>query len=408
MMKKLGLMVLVVMLIALTGCNTTQLSYWHKSQEANKWEAVEIQQAGELKLHISGEEIVVNYTAKGYAETKQLNAHLEMTIEVQGDKQPIAFEMYMKDGEVYINRGYFEQLYRVFGQKIPAVFEQIDAQYIGIAESSEQVAAILKELGLLGEDNQVVETNKMAELYEEIATLIGLDIEIVKEGDTYTIELDGAELAKHTKNILDTTMKNLYEISTLAETLTSELPYTTEDVAMLQAAYEESRSEIHDTIDTMQQLIQPTLLIQSTFKEASQEDKIVLTAQMEPMFNLYVAIEQKTSKTDLREVVLPESRILISQEDLMNVLEIQIMVIDPKVALEHNGKTYVPARDVLEYLGIPVEYNAVEKYAYATIANQEVKVSEYVKNGVSYITLDTLEQSGILVSQGEDYISFQY
>lgn len=420
MRKKIIAILLMIMLVAFTGCNSTQVSYWEKAKEAWAWQANDFKQTGEANLTLDGEKIDVNYTAEGYAESVGINGYVKMNVEIAmpasltGDKaikEKITLESYIIDGSVYMNKSYFEDVYKLTGQDVPSAFQKLDAAYIGIKETNDEILKMYQDMGILKGEKDKYDPQAMAAVYEELAKLIALDLPMTQNGDTYQVTLDSKALGGQIKKTMDKGVENIIPLNKVLNGAFGELGATEAELKEFQKEYASERDAIHAQIEQWLAASNPTIDVVTTFGKDQQEDNITLKASMPGMFDAKMVMKQVSKKAELREVKIPGKAVELTQEQLVKMLtpntvrieEEKGVLVDanslgvPAKVINKDGQKYVPARTVLTALNIQIGHDKAKNYAYGVFDGKQVKISELTRQGVTYVSLSTLKKAGVQV-----------
>ena len=359
-MKTKIVALLVALVFVLTGCGSVQAEYWAKMKEASTWETTEVAQTGEMVIDLFGEAIEVAFSTTGVVNQSTLSAHLVLDmamtmpesfmVGVEELANPLAFqmEMYMDQGNVYLNKGYFEQMFALMGEEVPEVFTALDATYIGIAESNEMMDMMMQMMG--GQ----FEADAIYTAYEAFAALIGLDIEVVKVDDTYSINLDKAQMVNLIKTLL--TSVDLEEMMALAYNMvgtmeegtfeaelvevdeTADVVEIVEGLQLVEALETEDEmaallggmttEEMLEVIDTWAELLDANFTWDTTFGEGQQVDHMYfylgMVEEMAMMFgsnmSITMTLDQTTTQVETVEMTLPEGCVELTEEELYAAL----------------------------------------------------------------------------------------
>lgn len=412
--------ILLIAVFAFTGCNTVQTEYWTKMKEASNWGATDIEQVGNTIITVMGEEIKVDFKTTGYMNQKTLSGHLNMQMDMKMPEAlaaelpqnpiKVTMDMYIVDGKVYFHKSYFQQIFTLSGMELPENLKNMDAEYIGIKESNELVAGMMQ---LMSED---LEPEKVYKLYEEVQAIIGVDIPVTKEGNTYTISLNKEQIVEITKKLVDSVVKNMDKLNEKLE-----LELTKEDISQLQESYNAAKEESFLAVDEMLQTVDGKIKSEVTFDKEQMTNKFTFNVNVPEFMSMEMVFNQKAIKTTEKVVAVPGKTIELSEQELgemftpempeksIIVSEADGELIDDegtvekiKVITKDNVK-YVPAKAVLEALGMEVGYDKATRTAYTVVENTQVKVNEVVDQNKAYVSLDTLIQMGIQVENNQEY-----
>ncbi len=209
MKKKIAILLsMVLMLVIVSSCSSTSLELWTKTKEVQNWTANEIDMKGTVGVkfvdpYTSEEEsIKFDMSLTGYINNKTLQGYLEMSfIEESGLIDIPEIKMFVDKTDIYFNKESFKQLfgYSYYMNNV----EDIDAEYILISQDTDIT-------------NNLIEKDYTL-VYEELANLIGLDLDVIKNENSYSITLDENSLIDKSLNIIDNAILNIDKIYELFE-----------------------------------------------------------------------------------------------------------------------------------------------------------------------------------------------
>lgn len=337
-MKYKMVALLVALLFVFTGCSGTQAEYWNKMKQSYKWEGVEMKQTGQVVVQVGPEQMKADIKTTARMNQKEMSGHfnIEMKMEmpaslmVPGEEgtpvttnvvkpQPIVvnMEIYMDKGKVYISKSYFEQAFKLTGQPVPEALKKLDAKYIGLKESNELVEVMF---GML--EGQV-NMDEYIKAYEELGKLLGINIPVVKEGNTYKVTLGKKEIVTLIKSIMNNGVANIEKFNELAE-----LQLTKEDIALLKENYATQKAMIENQIDQLAMMVDGNISVATTFEKDKQIDKIRMklgpAPEMAPFLvntpeanmNMEMKFDQTSTKVAPKAIKIPGKVVELSEEEL--------------------------------------------------------------------------------------------
>lgn len=332
MKRKVIAIMMMVLMVAFTGCSGTQVDYWKAMQKVAAWEAAQTEQKGAVVVQLGPEQMKVNFQTKGHMNQKTLSGYMDLWMEVEVpaslsgtgkiEKQPFNMAMYMEGGKAYISKEYFVQAFTMTGQPVPEELAKLDAAYIGVEESNALAAEMMK---LMGDQYQ---GEKLFKLYSEIGTLLGINIPVEQKDNTYTITLGKEQIVQLVKTIVDSGIQNLDAINTYLQ-----LGLTKEAIAKIQEEYKAEKDMLIEVVDQYASLVEGAFVCKTTLEKEAQKDevtfKVVPSQEAEQLASLMfggkvsmeMTLEQSTTKAEPKAVAVPKV-VVLSEEALSNLLGI--------------------------------------------------------------------------------------
>lgn len=418
MKKRLLPILLLVLAMVFTGCTSTQLEFWAKSQETQNWSGAETKGTMNMSMTMQGEKIDFVVDMDGFTNTADVSGYMNMSIKANmpSDLAP-SFEikdikMYIKDGKIAISKNYFTEIFKVMGQEVPSEFANLDADYIMLTYTDEQTEMILN---LMKNPEGIKEIYK---LYEEVAKDMGFDVEVTKKDNTYSIDLDQTEILEVLKKVIVTTTDNL-------EVINEKFPMglTQEDIKMAQADMAEVKPQLDQMFAMASAMFTGSFKMDTTFEDDKVNQKIAFTVDDPTLTQMSLSMnaDMTSTKIDAKEVTMPEKVLEISPEELANSMVVKMVFIDqtegymmdaegneiPCKTIVKDNKTFVPAKTVLGGLGKEVIYDAATKKVGFKVNDEFTALNVITEKGTSYISLDELKGLGFTVDVMDGFIQIQ-
>ncbi|MGL4343944.1 MAG: hypothetical protein ACRCTE_02005 [Cellulosilyticaceae bacterium] len=263
MKKSFFVSILLVLLVALTGCNTTQMELWQKANSTNNWKAMDVSAKMTMEIAADGETIKMNTDMNQYSVTETLDTYIKMNMGISASDQNMNLkniEIYMLDGKVYISKNYVTAIYETAGIPIPQKVKDLKADYLALDElngGNPMMDLALKMQGQMGNKAFADEANKMI---VDMAKQLKLDIPVVKEGDTYTITLDSKQIVAIVMGMMDEGAANIDKLNK-----DFKLNLKPEDIAQVKAWAKASASDKAEVKAMLESLVKGNVKISYTF-----------------------------------------------------------------------------------------------------------------------------------------------
>lgn len=365
MRKILLVMLLVISMLAMVGFTSVEASYWEEMKEIYEWNAMEGESETELDISIPGMDIDCQYKiyVNSQSNFDDFSSYSEIKVEdVQGQLNIPVIEMYTYGSDLYINK--------------EAVLSFLSA--IGMADGVE----IEEEYIMLesGQNDIDIDSNMLNDVIEFIDKMdLGVDFNMEKEGNTYTLTLESDELI----DLLDAYMRYIIEnIDQLPDSLTQgqEIEITEEEK---QKALEEYSAFVDEYKDLARSFIKGSkFYMQSTFEEGKYSENSQLDVKT-PMGELNMNAVSTTFKSETSGFELPTSVMKITAEELEQLIMDKI-----------GGDTSVGLKAIIKLDGTYIKIGP---------GLEEGQISLKVEDGKSYITVEDAEKLlGIKLEDIED------
>lgn len=418
MKKRLLPILLLVLAMVFTGCTSTQLEFWNKMQEVQQWEAAEVKGTVNMTMSIQGETVNVAMDLDGMSNTKDMSSFINMSMKMDMPSDPTQsiemkdIKMYMVDGQMAISKNYITDMLKVSGKEVPEELAREDVEYILL-----EVNPLQQELlAALTQDPAAIK--EFYKTFADVAEDMGINVEVTKKGNTYSVDLDQTEICNLVKNIIVTGTNNLESLNK-----TFKLGLTAEEIKQAQVEMNSVQAEMDQIVQMISTMLTGSFKMDYTIEENVVTEKVTLVVD-EPTFtglkmNMDVAMTSK--KVAPTTITMPEKVLQLTDAELAELIAGKVVMIDhtsnmmttatgeftPCKVVVENGKTFVPAKAVLGALGQEVVYDAQTKKV-GIKANDTFKALNVItKEGTSYMSLEELQTLGYTVVPQGNYITIQ-
>ena len=414
MKKRLLPILLLILSMLFTGCTSTQLEFWAKKQELNNWAASETKGTINMNMNIQGEIINMVIDMDKFTNTKDMSGYANMSVKgsmLSGQTQNFEIkdiQMYIKEGKVAISKNYFIELFKIAGVDAPSEIANIDADFITLTGADVQTEILLA----LAKD-----PNAQKEMYKMIEDA-GIDIEITKKDNTYSIDLDQTEIFELLKKVMLTGTDNL---GTFNEKFA--LGLTEAKIKDVQTQMNEVKPQFDQIFTMASSMLKGSFKMDYIFEDTKVIEKMSFTVSDPILTNrsMDMKIDMTAARAEVKEIVIPGKVVEISQEDFMKMAGVSVVLIDKTEGvmtdalgnqtacktIVKNDKTFVPAKAVLGALGKEVVYDNASKKVGIQAEDTFKALNTIIEQGTSYMSLDELKALGFSVEVVGNLIQIQ-
>ena len=389
MKKFLLIALLIISMIATVGFTSVGASYWEDMKVIYEWDAMEGE--SEIEIDVSVPDMDIDYQYKVYVNSQSsfddFGSYSEIKVEdVQGKVDIPVIKMYTDGSDIYINR--------------EAVLALLSALNVDDIEIDEEYIMLKNDQGDIDIDFKNV-LNDVIEFVDGID--LGVDFNIEKEGNTYTLTLESDELI----DLLDAYM--IYSIENIDQLPNSlmqgqEIVITEEEK---QEALKEYKAFVDQYKDMAKLFIQGSKFsMQSTFREDKYIENSQLNIKIMGMGEVNVNTAATTSRLKKVDFEFPTSVKVITTEELAELIMGKIGIdtgAQAYISLDgsyvklnqfdfeegeiplkvEDGKAYITVEDANKLFGVELEgiedsfhIRKLDEYGFRVEWNEEGKVIE--------------------------------
>lgn len=391
--KKLMAMVMVVFTaIMMIGCSQTGLSLMDELNKMYAWEAMESTAEIVIDADIDGEKFKAVAEVTSYNCTKDATVEGVMTLktlEIPGVKLDLTsgqskinpIKVVMKDGNIYFSKSYFEDIFSLIGQDVSSDFENITSEYIGLKYD----AVDISEAGI----------KQYMDLYKNM----NADVEIVQDGRTYTVDLNDEEIV----DLFGEFMDDLYAMDVMKETMIATGELTEEDYAAFQEELSTQMAMLLPELKTM--LKGSSAKVTYAFDDDSLKSstEVNVAAEMDgEKVTAKITATQVDKKVAKKEVNIPAGTKVYTMEEFTELCNPTMALVLQDELVVKGNVIYVPLKDTMEQLNIPVKFDSKTKTTSLVIDGKERKITTKLIDGTSYVTPATFKALGYTYEVDED------
>ena len=306
--KTLALIMTAAMTIGtMAGCSQATLNYSKELSNTAKWEAITSNIEGKVNIDVQGVKEEVTFTATSYKANDK--AYIDMKFNNLSGKINIPeIKEYVDGNTIYINKSYFQGIYAMTGQPVPEGLANIKEEYIAIDSS------------VTGMDlNQIQTLTTKPDAMIQIGKLVfgdntDLDLPFAQNGREYTINLDADKTVDLSAKAIKAASNNLDKINTTF--LGSKL--TAENIAEIKTTVNDAQFDA--TLPQIKAaLAGSTITSKETFTDNTYIADFNMNLQVKEFGSVLVAMKTTSTKSEVKAVTLPTSKIKLSPEEFVKL-----------------------------------------------------------------------------------------
>lgn len=316
MKKQLSIiMSAILFILTLSACSKTQNEFYSELKKSNSWDASQVSLKGNLSILASAEESMeLAINVNGYSNTANKQSFFEYSFaDSSNDINMNNIKMFIDDTDYYINKDYFANLY-INSPKAYEKINTLDSDYICVIQNN----PFLKEFV-----NKSYDVEFIYSFYEQIATKLGIDIPIIKNGNAYSISTNGEQLVDEFLRVYENFINNL---DTFNNDL--ELNFTQDEINSIKSGYNKDNLEIYAA--TLKAMIKNSKIdITYDFKDDSTVGmnmnlNMPILIPLNEVENMSIIIKMnlygQINKAEVKTIEMPSSSIKLTQQQLINLL----------------------------------------------------------------------------------------
>lgn len=382
MRRLLVVTLLVISMLTMVGFTSVEAGYWEDMMEIYDWKAMEGQ--SEADLDISFPQMDLDYQFKiitnSQSSMEDLIAYSKITVEdLQGDLNIPVIEMYVDGSDLYINK-----------EAVLALLSAVGME--GVLDIEEEYIMLENGQGDLDMDfNNII--NDSLKLLEDMD--LGIDLNMEKEGDTYSLSLESDDLIDLVEGYFRYFVEN---VDNLPASLTQgqEIQITEEEK---QEALEEFNNFISQYKEMVKALIAGSSFnMESTFGQDNYKENSQLIIKT-PMGSATINTEAVTSKLEEIAFDLPGSVKKITAEELEELIKNQVASKGPKLLLGLDG-SYVKLNQ-LDFEEGKIEIEVVDGKSYITVEDASKLLDVDLEGLADSFHIRELDEYGFRVEWNE-------
>lgn len=265
-------------MFSLAGCSDAGKNYANELAKNSKMQSQASQISGTMNLTANGETMSFNISGTGYSNGNKGFSDIKIT-ESTGTLNFPEIKCYVDNGTSYINKSYFEGIYKMTGAQVPAGLANIKAEYIGIESGFN-----------IGELQQLV-TNPES-LMTLGTTLFGNgdDITFTQSGRQYAFSLNADQMVNYIDKFAKQSNNNTSALSA-------------EDIASMKNL-----------------LAGSTIKCTQSFTDTGSTVAMQMNIKVQNTMTVTATLNSTCQKADAKEIVMPASVVKLTGQQYANLL----------------------------------------------------------------------------------------
>ena len=288
--KALALVVSAAVTIStLAGCSQAAQNYGEELSKVSKWDSYTTESSGTYTMSNGGTSQTFKFTSTSYSSDNKAYSEVKYN-SADSDAQVLDMKSYFDGSSYYINKSYFEDMYKLSGKEVPEKLKKLNAEYIGL-----DIGANMDAIKTLMSNPK--EYIKIAE------TLFGensIDLPYVQNGREYELNLDSEKVAQ----LQSLLIKNV-------------LSKSGEKNAQNGALNEEQEK----AVDSLKDLYSGSSI---STKESFEDDKYTVDMnfdlKVKDVSEVNMNMNSVSNKCDKKEITIPSNSVKFTQEEYVNLL----------------------------------------------------------------------------------------
>lgn len=284
----------------MAGCSQATLNYSTELAKTAKWKATTTNIEGTVNIDALGVKEEIKITATGYKIDNQ--SYVDMKFTNSSGKFNIPELKAYSDGTTsYINKSFYEGIYALNGETVPAGLASIKEEYIGIDSASSGM-----------DMNQIKALTSQPDAIIELGKLVfgnsDLDIPFVQNGREYTINLDANQTVDLTAKAIKAVCNNLDNINN-----TFKLGLTDQDISQIKTSVNDASFDA-GLSEAKTALAGTTITSKEVFKDDSYTSELNMNLQVKDSGKISLVMKSKCDK-----ITLPTSRVQLTAEEFAKI-----------------------------------------------------------------------------------------
>ena len=288
--KALALVVSAAVTIStLAGCSQAAQNYGEELSKVSKWDSYTTESSGTYTMSNGGTSQTFKFTSTSYRSDNKAYSEVKYN-SADGDVQVLDMKSYFDGSSYYINKSYFEDMYKLSGKEVPEKLKKLNAEYIGL------------DIGVNMDAIKTLMSNPKE--YIKIAeTLFGensIDLPYVQNGREYELNLDSEKVAQLQslliKNVLSKSGEKNVQNGALNE-------------------------EQEKAVDSLKDLYSGSSI---STKESFEDDKYTVDMnfdlKVKDVSEVNMNMNSVSNKCDKKEITIPSNSVKFTQEEYVNLL----------------------------------------------------------------------------------------
>lgn len=300
----------LIMTAALTvgtmaGCSQATLNYSAELAKTAKWGATTTNSEGTVNVDALGVKEEIKVIATGYTANNESYVDMKFT-DPSGKFNIPELKAYSDGTTSYINKSFYEGIYALTGQSVPAGLTSIKEEYIGIDSAS--TGMDIKQIkALTSKPDAIVELGKL------VFGNSDLDLPFVQNGREYTINLDANQTVDLTAKAIKAACNNLDNINN-----TFKLGLTAQDISGIKTSVNDASFNA-SLNEAKTALAGSTITSKEVFTDNSYTSDFNMNLQVKDFGKISLVMKSKCDKSEVKAITLPTSKIKLTAEEFAKI-----------------------------------------------------------------------------------------
>lgn len=296
----------------LAGCSQATLNYSKELSNTAKWEATTSSLDGDFNIDITGKDgkevkKEIKFTGTGYTTGYKSYADITVTDPSHNINIP-EIKVYSDGTTSYINKSFYEGLYKLTGQTVPAALTNMTQDYIGI-DSTVTGVQIDKLKALAIQPDGMVQFSKL--IFGENNNL---DLPFVQNGREYTLNLDADKTVDLTANAIKAAGNNL---DNLNNTFGLRLP--AQSVTQIKGLV--NSSDFSAKLPEIKAaLTGTTISVKNVFADNEYNSELNMNLLIENIGTISLEMKSTATKSEVKAINFPTNALKVTQTEYIKML----------------------------------------------------------------------------------------
>lgn len=287
----------------MTGCSKATNNYAKELANTSSWEATTSEVTGKVTVDSQKEKVDISFTATGYSSGDKGYSEVKFS-DSQGKVKLPDIKCYVDNGTCYINKSYYEGIYTMNGQTVPAAISNIKEDYIAVDTGMN--TSTLKAL--------TTKPDSLIELSKVIFGDADIDLPYSQSGREYTLDLDSDETVDLGVKAIKAAANNIDKINT-----TFNLNLTADNIQQMKT-YINSEQFNSGISQAKTMFAGSNISSKEVFNDDDYTADVNINIKAKDLMNMTISLNEKVAKSEAKSIEIPTSKIKLTQEQFAKLL----------------------------------------------------------------------------------------
>lgn len=291
-------------MFSMVGCSQSTINYSKELSNTSKWEATTSNIQGTINVEALGKNTNFNFTSEGYSVGGD-KAYVDMKFNDPTGKISIPeIKVYVDGGVSYINKSYYESIYTLSGQTVPAGLAKLDAEYIAVDSGID-----MNEMKAL-----VSQPDALIQLSKILFGTTDIDLPYVQNGREYNLKLDANQTVDLVGKAAKAAVNNLDNINS-----NFKLGLTTDNIKEVKDSINDQSFE--SGLTQAKTLFEgSTITAKEVFTDNDYKQNIDISLLINDLGKMSIQVNSTSVKSEVKAIDIPTNTVKLTQEQLANLL----------------------------------------------------------------------------------------